>query len=889
VAPEGNLEEVVVPDSETSVEHAIRTDKLGGRTGAGSSSVGRKIVIFADGTGNAFSTQESNVWRLYEALDRTKPDQVAYYIKGVGTAGWRPLAALDGATGIGVPSNVRKLYRFLCWNWRPGDDIYIFGFSRGSFTARTLAALIASEGLVPATIDDVPVSHAEMQRNAMAAWRNYRRRSVPWHKSLPTIWIARLVRDAVLSVYHRILRHRSYADVRKKMDSDRRDVRIKFLGIFDTVEAFGVPIEELRTAIDWAIWPISFRNGVLSQKVDCARHALSLDDERTAFHPLRFDRSKETNPERIKEVWFAGVHSDVGGGYPDGTLSFVPLVWMAEQVEKELRFQPGQIDHFRAYQSAIGPLHDSRSGTAVLYRYGPRPIGEDKADGGPPIVDHSVVERMQRGCDNYAPVTLPASAQVLMPGGTAVAMTDKPARAALNRTPSPSANKVQLEHEAAAVAAVTTMQAPDKDMVEQTLDTVWWRRFAYFSLLWMLAALVAWPFAAAPVVTVLSKLAAILSLGSTQALAGLALVQKATDGVSAVIGSTVTYLGNFLPSYLHPWVTAAQAHPISTAAVAVLAFATWRMGFFLRDRIQERARLAWDRPGRNVVVPRVPSRLLAVARVMRTSSASQWVYTAATKILFPGVFLIALFGLALIVLGRSDFNWRAGTGDICKDQHHPTTVVSEQPTEAGSPFETSSPCWASGLKVEKDHKYRIWISVVEPWFDRTIMSGANGFQLYDPKHVVALPIRRWYAADWFQPVVRIGSQGTAELPLTAANAMPADQLPRKGPDGKDLPIHVEDADAGSNLPPDWQKKFGNFEPIPKDALPASREIWQRQGLAKLMVADFIAPESGELFLYVNDAIQIFPFFGPFELYYRNNSGSAKVEVQRLPLPPLPGK
>src|SRR4029077_13186992 len=168
-----------------------------------------------------------------------------------------------------------------------------------------------------------------------------------------------------------------------------------------------------------------------------------------------------------------------------------------------------------------------------------------------------------------------------------------------------------------------------------------------------------------------------LSLGSTQALAGLALVQKATDGVSAVIGSTVTYLGNFLPSYLHPWVTAAQAHPISTAAVAVLAFATWRMGFFLRDRIQERARRAWDRPGRNVVVPRVPSRLLAVARVMRTSSASQWVYTVATKILFPGVFLIAIFGLALIVLGRSDFNWRAGTGDICKDQHHPTTVVSE--------------------------------------------------------------------------------------------------------------------------------------------------------------------------------------------------------------------
>ena len=98
----------------------------------------RKFVLFADGTGNAFTTQESNVWRLYEALDRTKPDQVAYYIKGVGTSGWRPLAALDGATGFGVPSNVRKLYRFISWNWEPGDEIYMFGFSRGAFTAHPL-------------------------------------------------------------------------------------------------------------------------------------------------------------------------------------------------------------------------------------------------------------------------------------------------------------------------------------------------------------------------------------------------------------------------------------------------------------------------------------------------------------------------------------------------------------------------------------------------------------------------------------------------------------------------------------------------------------------------------------------------------------------------------
>ena len=131
----------------------------------------KKIVVFADGTGNAFTTQESNVWRLYQALDQTAPDQIARYIPGVGTSGFRPFALLDGATGIGVPSNVRKLYRFLCWNWNDGDEIYMFGFSRGAFTIRTLIALIDSQGLVPREIDGERVSHAEMERNAMAAWR----------------------------------------------------------------------------------------------------------------------------------------------------------------------------------------------------------------------------------------------------------------------------------------------------------------------------------------------------------------------------------------------------------------------------------------------------------------------------------------------------------------------------------------------------------------------------------------------------------------------------------------------------------------------------------------------------------------------------------------------
>ena len=92
---------------------------------------------------------------------------------------------IDGATGIGAPANVRKLYHYLCWNWDPDDEIYMFGFSRGAFTIRTLIELIKSEGLVPRKFDDGDVSHEEMERNAMAAWRAYREKSVSWQDMSP--------------------------------------------------------------------------------------------------------------------------------------------------------------------------------------------------------------------------------------------------------------------------------------------------------------------------------------------------------------------------------------------------------------------------------------------------------------------------------------------------------------------------------------------------------------------------------------------------------------------------------------------------------------------------------------------------------------------------------
>ena len=109
----------------------------------------RNIVLLSDGTGNsAAKLNKTNVWTLYQALDLGGDDQIAYYDDGVGTAGFRPLRLLGGAFGWGLSRNVRQLYRFLCRHYRAGDQVYIFGFSRGAFTARTLAGLIARCGVL---------------------------------------------------------------------------------------------------------------------------------------------------------------------------------------------------------------------------------------------------------------------------------------------------------------------------------------------------------------------------------------------------------------------------------------------------------------------------------------------------------------------------------------------------------------------------------------------------------------------------------------------------------------------------------------------------------------------------------------------------------------------
>ncbi|HEY0084989.1 MAG TPA: DUF2235 domain-containing protein, partial [Allosphingosinicella sp.] len=346
---------------------------------------GKAIVLFSDGTGNSSAKLfKTNVWRMYEAVDLGpsapgKPNQIAYYDNGVGTSGFKPMAILGGVFGVGLKRNVLDIYRYACRNYSDGDQIYGFGFSRGAFTMRTAISFIADQGLVPYTTE------AELVRRSKDAYRAYCAPGAPRYLK----WLVRGYRAARAkasdawrkivgaTIYDEKLNHRP---------------EIKFIGVWDTVSAYGGPIAEITRAIDNWFFPMSMPNYQLNVEVQRARHALAIDDERDSFHPLLWDEIHEQKligrrqagegnlpawieNDRLEQVWFSGMHADVGGGYPDESLSFISLLWMIEEAEKAgLRTLDVVTARYRAMANSFGPMHDSRAGIGAYYRYQPRKI-----------------------------------------------------------------------------------------------------------------------------------------------------------------------------------------------------------------------------------------------------------------------------------------------------------------------------------------------------------------------------------------------------------------------------------------------------------------------------------------------------------------------------------
>lgn len=260
----------------------------------------KRIVICADGTWNRPEELNSddiptNVLQLARAIspqDQNNHKQIVFYDWGIGSYHDQKLA---GGLGIGLEKNVTDGYRFLVHNYEIGDQIFLFGFSRGAYTIRSLSALINNCGILKSTEG----------RMIAQAFELYKNKEYP-----PSSELARQFRQQ-----HAI-------ETRTNID---------FIGAWDTVGAMGLPFTLFGMIEDKDL----FFDRKVGGNVKVVRHALALDEFRKDFEPTIWEHRNNID---MQQVWFAGCHSDIGGSYPPDenghTLSNIPLIWMAKEATK---------------------------------------------------------------------------------------------------------------------------------------------------------------------------------------------------------------------------------------------------------------------------------------------------------------------------------------------------------------------------------------------------------------------------------------------------------------------------------------------------------------------------------------------------------------------------
>lgn len=276
---------------------------------------GRTLVVCLDGTSNEPESGTTNVARMFQVVTKDE-GQLAYYDPGVGTMGSRgavtPLGrklsrAAGLVAGFGIKDNIEEAYTWLARHYEPGDQLYVFGFSRGAYTARALTGMLATVGLLRSGAENlVPYAvklYAQSGKDSATpeeekAWWKVRRD-----------FSARFGNPAFPSSFETV------------------DRQVRFLGVWDTVKSVGWL--NWKAQLEQARWPFT----AAIRNVDVARHALAIDERRRPYKEYRFaPEAVAASGGRYQEMWFAGVHSDVGGLFlDDHRLADVSFAWMVQE------------------------------------------------------------------------------------------------------------------------------------------------------------------------------------------------------------------------------------------------------------------------------------------------------------------------------------------------------------------------------------------------------------------------------------------------------------------------------------------------------------------------------------------------------------------------------
>ena len=313
----------------------------------------KNIIVCCDGTGNQFESNITNVVETY-GLAKQNAKQIAFYDPGVGTGGWiyeeesgAFQAVSDKATGGGLQTNIEDAYRFLMNVYEEHDNIYLFGFSRGAFTVRSLAGMLSKCGLLQSTAENLV--------------------------------------EFAGKIYNKKNNAKVAADFKATFS---RKCPVYFIGVWDTVGALSMTAGK------------KFHNTKLGKDVKFAYHAMAIDEIRTDFPVSLWDTLRPNSKQVMEQVWFAGVHSNVGGWYEDRGLSNIALQWMmANAINCGMQVDTEALAKKKA--NPHGFLEDSHTGFWNFRGKNIRKIDKGSK------VHTSVIQRRDKASNHYEPGNLP--------------------------------------------------------------------------------------------------------------------------------------------------------------------------------------------------------------------------------------------------------------------------------------------------------------------------------------------------------------------------------------------------------------------------------------------------------------------------------------------------